>query len=143
MRDYIASPFFTDVQRDMVRKVARRLRSLGNDVYVPMEHEIPAAWEKPNAQWAKEVFEEDRKAIDNSDAVIVINWGMNVDTGTAWECGYACGIGKKVLQIIPKENEIYSLMMINCTPGIYLPDEFITGKLLFELEELLARIEQK
>ena len=32
MRDYIASPFFTDVQRDMVRKVAHRLRSLGNDV---------------------------------------------------------------------------------------------------------------
>ena len=89
MRDYIASPFFTDVQRDMVKKVARRLRSLGNDVYVPMEHEIPTAWEKPNAQWAKEVFEEDIKAIDNSDAVIVINWGMNVDTGTAWKCGYA------------------------------------------------------
>lgn len=38
MRDYIASPFFIDVQRDMVRKVARRLRSLGNDVYVQQEN---------------------------------------------------------------------------------------------------------
>lgn len=143
MKIYIASPFFTDVQRDMVRKVAKTIRAWGHDVYVPMEHEIPAAWEKPNAAWAKEVFEEDKKAIDDSDKVIVINWGMNVDTGTAWECGYSCGTGKEILEIIPKDNEIYSLMMINCTNSIYFPEEIFKGEAFHTLEEILARIEQK
>lgn len=145
MKIYIASPFFTDVQRDMIRKIAKRIRILGQDVYVPMEHEIPAAWEKSNARWAKEVFQEDKKAIDNSDLIIVVNWGMNVDTGTAWECGYSCGIGKTVLQIIAKENEIYSLMMINSTGAnsIYLPEEILNDKTFCTSEEILARIEQK
>lgn len=141
---YIASPFFTDEQRDMVKRIASTLRSWGNDVYVPMEHEVPNAWDKSNARWAKETFEADKAAIDNADSVIVINWGMDVDTGTAWECGYACGTGKEVIEVIPKLDNTYSLMMINCTDGIYMPMEIERpGCIDHCVEDILDMIEQK
>ena len=117
---YLASPFFNAKEISVVEYVAKRLRNLGFDVYSPREHEVENAWALPNKEWAKKVFDADIKAINEADIVVVINFGMYSDTGTAWECGYAYGIGKKVKMVLA-ENIItesplpstYSLMMIN------------------------------
>lgn len=62
----------------------------------------------------KKVFNEDIKAINECDTVIVLNWGMYSDSGTAWECGYAYAKGKKVINLLmPTNDKDYSLMMIN------------------------------
>lgn len=109
---YLASPLFTDYERKKVQNVASFLRRVGHEVYVPMEHTIENAWELPNHEWARKVFEEDIKAIQEADAVYCIYYGLYSDSGTAWECGYAYALGKPV-RLIDESNEEVSLMVVN------------------------------
>ena len=111
MKIYLASPFFSVYQKRFMEKVLEKARKESHEVYAPYEHEIENAWNLPNAVWGREVFFEDIKAINNCDEVWVINHGMESDSGTAWECGYAYGIGKTVRVLcLAKLN---SLMMLN------------------------------
>ena len=88
-RIYLASPFFTDKQRDMVCKVANILRAAGNEVFVPMEHMIEDAWSYTPKEWAEKVFSMDLDAIRTCDDMVALYYGLNSDTGTAFEIGYA------------------------------------------------------
>lgn len=109
---YLASPLFTDYEHKKVQNVASFLRRVGHEVYVPMEHTIENAWELPNHEWARKVFEEDIKAIQEADTVYCIYYGLYSDSGTAWECGYAYALGKPV-RLIDESNEEVSLMVVN------------------------------
>lgn len=125
---YLASPFFSEEERGIMERVLFRLRSLGYEVYAPYEHIVDKAWEKPNPLWAREIFHDDRDAINEADWVYVIDFGMNSDTGTAWECGYAYAKGKYVFHILAGNTNTYSLMMCNgsdhsCTLGNFLNGE--------------------
>lgn len=86
---YLASPFFTEGQRDAVCKVANILRAAGHEVFVPMEHKIENAWSYSPKEWAEKVFAMDLDAIRSCDEVIALYYGLNSDTGTAFEIGYA------------------------------------------------------
>lgn len=109
---YLASPLFTEYEREQVRQIAEALRADDNEVYVPMEHEIENAWSMSNADWGKAVFDEDVKAIRECDQVVCIYYGLYSDSGTAWECGFAYGIGKPVVLYDAAGDEV-SLMMVN------------------------------
>ena len=91
------------------------MRSEGHEVYAPVEHEIENAWDLSNVVWGREVFNADINAIRECDEVWVLNFGMYSDSGTAWECGFAFGIGKTVRQLVYDftEDKTFSLMMIN------------------------------
>lgn len=119
MKVYLASPLFTEYEREKVKEVAAELRKI-HEVYVPMEHQIENAWDKPNWIWAQKVFAEDVKQIQNCDFVVCIYYGLYSDSGTAWECGYAYGIGKQV-RLLDYSNEEVSLMVVN---GSYNNYEF-------------------
>ena len=142
LKIYLASPFFNEYEKDKVQAVAKQLRLQGQEVYVPMEHEIPNAWDLPNHEWAKKVFEEDIKAIQQSDAVYVLNFGMYSDSGTAWECGYAYGINKPVINILCGKGT-YSLMMINGSHEFFdiinvtefLDPMYITARMFLPFEQ--------
>lgn len=118
---YLAGPFFKEKERKFIEELANELRSRGNEVYVPMEHKIENGENLPNHEWARKVFEQDVKAIDECDTVIAVYSSLYSDTGTAWECGYAYAKDKKVLINICKEESeskgtiknIKSLMVIN------------------------------
>lgn len=111
---YLASPFFNASELAVYKETISRLRSAGYKVHVPQEHEVENAWDYSNADWAKRVFEMDVEAIHASDVVMVLNFGMYSDSGTAWEAGYAAAFGKPVIQVLCGfENATYSLMMIN------------------------------
>jgi len=118
---YLAAPFFKKEEREFVEKIADIFRSSGDEVYVPMEHKIENGENLPNNEWARKVFEQDIKAIDECDRVIAIYSSLYSDTGTAWECGYAYAKGKEVFINICKEESdsngkiknIKSLMVIN------------------------------
>lgn len=111
---YLASPFFNASELAVYKETITRLRSAGYKVHVPQEHEVENAWDYSNADWAKRVFEMDVEAIHDSDVVMVLNFGMYSDSGTAWEAGYAAAFGKPVIQVLCGfENATYSLMMIN------------------------------
>lgn len=112
MKIYLASPLFTEFEKENVRKVAKKLRGLGYEVYVPMEHSIENAWDYSNADWARMVFTEDVTEIRQCDKVICIYYGLYSDSGTAWECGFAYGIGKPV-ELVDLSNDEVSLMIVN------------------------------
>ena len=116
MKIYLASPFFQEEEIKVYDKVIKNLRQQGLDVFVPREHEIPNGWEIDNQQWAESVFAVDYVAIEQCDVVVVLNFGMYSDSGTAWECGYAYAKGKQVINVLcgGKGTE-YSLMMLNGT----------------------------
>lgn len=120
MKIYLASPLFTQYERNKVKDVAVDLRAHGHTVYVPMECTIANAWGYSNADWAKKVFDEDINAIRECDEVYCIYYGLYSDSGTAWEAGFAYGIGKPV-HLIDKSNDKVSLMVVN---GSINPVEF-------------------
>jgi nucleoside 2-deoxyribosyltransferase len=113
---YLAAPWFTDGEKVLYHEVLNKLRAEGHEVYAPIEHEQENAWDMPNHEWGLKVFQDDVKAIQNCEEVWVLNYGMYSDTGTAWECGYAYGIGKTVRQLLltfGSQKQEYSLMMVN------------------------------
>lgn len=119
LKAYLAAPFFKEDELEVYHKVISFLRDVEHyDLYVPMEHTIPNAWNMSNAEWAKAVFNEDVKAIDEAEVVFVINFGMYSDSGTAWEAGYAYAKGKTVINLVKDTDSIYSLMMLNGCDGI-------------------------
>ncbi len=113
---YLASPFFNENELSVYFQVIKALRSKGYEVYVPQEHEIENAWDYSNNVWGQKVYDEDVKALKSCDVVMVLNFGMYSDSGTAWEAGFAFGIGKECVQVLCGcDNTTYSLMMINGT----------------------------
>ena len=63
--------------RTFMRKIAGKLRELGETVYCPFELKIENAWDYSQEDWAKMVFDSDLTALDGSDTVIVISPGRN------------------------------------------------------------------
>ena len=77
----------------------------------------------PNQVWGEAVFGVDYTAIQKCDVMVVLNWGMYSDSGTAWECGCAFALGKKVINVCVNPDSDYSLMMTNgCHYNISLAD---------------------
>ena len=115
MKVYLASPFFNQEEIKVYEKVVALLREEKDlDVFVPREHTIPGGWDMPNHIWGENVFAVDILGIQKSDVVVVLNFGMYSDSGTAWECGYAYALGKKVVNLcIGYDTDDFSLMMLN------------------------------
>ena len=122
MKVYLASPFFNDEENKYYEEMIKMLRDEGHKVFVPKEHEIPNAWDLPNAVWGENVFAVDVLGIQKCDVVVVLNHGMYSDSGTAWECGYAYALGKDVVNVLCGEGN-FSLMMLNgCNTYIKFDD---------------------
>jgi nucleoside 2-deoxyribosyltransferase len=111
MKVYIASPLFTNYEKEQIKYIVNHYRSNGHEVYSPMEHQIENAWDLPNHEWARKVFKEDIKAINDCDLVVCLYYGLYSDSGTAWECGYAYGINKPV-ELVDFSNDEVSLMVV-------------------------------
>lgn len=114
MKIYLASPFFNEEELTVYKQVIQQLRNMEHEVYVPQEHSIEGAWDMSNVHWARAVYREDIKAIDECECVMILNFGMYSDSGTAWEAGYANALRKYTVQVLcGGDNTTYSLMMIN------------------------------
>lgn len=114
MKIYLASPFFNTEEVAIYRNVIQDLRTAGHEVYVPQEHTIEDAWDLSNKDWASRVYLNDIEAIDDCECVMILNFGMYSDSGTAWEAGYAFAIDKWTVQVLcGGDNATYSLMMMN------------------------------
>jgi len=112
--------------RPYILEAARILRDRGMEVYVPMEHEIPNAWDYPNEEWGLMVFTEDITAIEQADAVVVLNFGRSKNsTGCAWEAGFAYGRGIRVIVCDLIDGEDHTSLMIE--NGRYATVESLLG----------------
>lgn len=120
MKIYLAGAFFNIEERTTISFLADKLRKQGHDVYVPMEHAIPNAWDLTNQAWGKAVFEEDVVAIKACDIMLAVYNGMNSDTGTVWEIGFAYGIEKPVITVHKYDTRTVASIMVwnGCTLNI-------------------------
>lgn len=136
MKVYLASPFFNEEELKIYNEVIKLLRSKDDlSVFVPREHTIPNAWDLPNHIWGENIFAVDYLAITKCDVVVVLNFGMYSDSGTAWECGCAFALGKKVVNVLcGTENEEYSIMMVNGTTATVTLNELRYNHLKYCIE---------
>ena len=141
MKIYLASPFFNEAELEIYHQVVTDLRQAGYEVYVPQEHTIPDAWSLSNMEWARQVFVEDCYAIDACQVVMILNFGMYSDSGTAWEAGYAFAKGKQVVNVLcGGENATYSLMMMNsCDNVIELPQVHCFNKVSANMSKVIQK----
>lgn len=90
-RVYFASGWFNPMADEEERRVLKKLRELGFDVFSPRDSFVlnpDATEEERNA-----VFTENVKEIIACDVFFGIT--DHKDLGTIWECGAACGINYK------------------------------------------------
>jgi nucleoside 2-deoxyribosyltransferase len=114
MKIYLAAPLSQDKRNDMSKAVQILREHKEFEVYAPVEHTIPNAWDYPNNEWGLMVFTEDIQAIQNSDYVVLLSYGRQAPTaGATWEAGYAFGLGKMVIVVEMLKGEVMSLMVAN------------------------------
>ena len=108
-RIYLASPFFNDKELlDMV-KVLGTLRNKGLNVFSPYENQNKQL-EFASDPWREATFNSDVSNIDNADIVVAIANGNYMDSGTAWEIGYAYA-NKKPIILVNLNKEPVNLMI--------------------------------
>ncbi len=90
---YLAAPLFSEAERDFNRKLRDEIKSTGFSVFLPQEDSNNVKGEKRQ----EIIFNKNLKAIENSDIIVAVVDGIDVDSGTAWEIGYASAKGKPVI----------------------------------------------
>ena len=99
MKIYLAGPCDTENRYNMVQ-IAKVFREYGQyEVYCTWELKIENAWDIPQEEWARKVFEADIKAIQECDVFVMITPGRESTAGTNWENGYAYALNKHIVVI--------------------------------------------
>lgn len=109
---YLACPMNPKF-RESEEKIAKVLRFRGYNVYFPAEFKVDDAWSLPNREWGLQVFNHDMEELDNAQIVILLYYGQEFCTGSAWEAGYAYAKGKKVIVVEMIGGIKESLMIAN------------------------------
>ena len=93
---YLAGPLFTHAELEYNRKLKDMLLNSGFSVFLPQEDAEDAAKERER-QNQENIFRKCVEGVDTSEIVVAILDGVDVDSGTAWEIGYAYAKGKTVI----------------------------------------------
>ena len=94
MKVFLAAPLFSEAERDFNSKVAKRLRDKGFEVWLAQES--PFIHEGTSKEKQK-IYEEDISALKACDVLVAVLDGVEVDSGVAFEMGYAVAVGKPVI----------------------------------------------
>ena len=113
MRYYLAGPFFNPLERENITKAIKILKDRNLDLFIPMDHKIEDGENLPNQVWGQKVFEMDRDAIYDCDAVIALYYGLYSDSGTAFEIGFAHSLNKPIIVVHCNNTYESSLMIVN------------------------------
>ncbi|MEX2221160.1 MAG: nucleoside 2-deoxyribosyltransferase [Candidatus Rokuibacteriota bacterium] len=90
LRIYLAASLFSPFERQRNSQVAQRLAEHGFTVFLPQDIRTSTGDRPP----ADIIFRQCVDGIDDADLVIGLVDGADVDSGTAWELGYAYARGK-------------------------------------------------
>ncbi len=91
---YLAAPLFSEAERDFNSKLRDKIKSAGFKVFLPQEDSNNIKDEKNRQEI---IFNKNVAAIERSDIIAAVIDGTDVDSGTAWEIGYAFAKGKPVI----------------------------------------------
>lgn len=93
---YLAGPLFTHAELEFNRKLRDMLHEKGFAVFLPQEdaEDVKKEREHQNQEY---IFQRCVEGVDASDLVVAVLDGVDVDSGTAWEIGYAYAKGKPII----------------------------------------------
>ena len=118
---YVAEPLFTPGEREYAEKIDKILRDAGFDTYLP--HRDAGLFERGKSS-SRTFFEHDLKLLKECDFVFAILNGTDVDSGTAWEIGFAYANGAKIYGLLEdtrKPNlDLLNPMIVNSIEKIAL-----------------------
>jgi nucleoside 2-deoxyribosyltransferase len=92
-RLYLAASVFSSFDRQRNSEIAERLTDRGYLVYLPQEVRTETG-KRPTADV---IFKKCVAEIDESDLIVGLVDGSDVDSGTAWELGYAYARTKPIV----------------------------------------------
>ncbi len=93
---YIAGPLFTPGDRWYLERLDALCRDLGFSTYLPHRD----AGLADRAQGTRFFFERDLEALQRIQLMVAVLHGTDVDSGTAWEMGYAFAQGIPVIGVV-------------------------------------------
>lgn len=91
---YLAAPLFSEAELDFNRMLRNEIKSSGFNVFLPQEDSNNV---KDRDDRQSTIFSKNEAAIESSDIIVAVVDGADVDSGTAWEIGYAYARGKPML----------------------------------------------
>lgn len=93
---YLAGPLFTHAELEFNRKLRDMLQEKGFAVFLPQEdaEDVKKEHERQNQEY---IFQRCVEGVDGSDFVVAVLDGVDVDSGTAWEIGYAYAKAKPII----------------------------------------------
>lgn len=97
MRLYFAASLFTQVERNWNRMLAAALAEVMPGLAVVMPQDFKTAGKYNDSRHYGALFRMCVDGIDGADAVLAVLDGAEVDSGVAWEVGYAYAKGKPVV----------------------------------------------
>jgi nucleoside 2-deoxyribosyltransferase len=133
LRVFLAAPLFSEGERDFNRKVAEALRARGYTVWMAQEAEEPHPL---TSQDKRRIFEMDLNALSESEVVVAILDGVEVDSGVCFELGYAYAQGKPIIGL-KTDHRVFSP-----TEPVNLMIESALVTLAKSLEEVVAALDR-
>jgi nucleoside 2-deoxyribosyltransferase len=91
---YLAAPLFSEAELDFNRILRDQIKSSGFNVFLPQEDSNNVK-DRDDRQMI--IFSKNEAAIEKSDMIVAVVDGADVDSGTAWEIGYAYARRKPIL----------------------------------------------
>ncbi|WP_462272232.1 nucleoside 2-deoxyribosyltransferase [Methanohalophilus sp.] len=86
---YLAGPLFSEAEKSFNEQLTQRIESKGYEVFLPQRDSTDTK-NMREKQDSADLFRKNSEAIDRADLVIaILDGGSDVDSGTAWEVGYA------------------------------------------------------
>jgi nucleoside 2-deoxyribosyltransferase len=132
MRAYIAGPLFNEGERWWNAEIDLRVRKLGFTTYIPQRDGVKLE----NKGDVIKIFESDKNALMQADLIVANLDGMDVDSGTAWELGFAEGLGKHCVGVYTDWRLHFKYQTVN------LMIQCSVDKLVHSLEELEQYLQQ-
>ena len=129
MKAYVAGPLFDEGERWWIEKVEQLVAQAGFETFLPHRDNPPK--DQFNVG---QIFENDKRGIDECDVVVASLNGVITDDGTAWELGYAYATGKYLIGLHTDWRNRFDDQVVN------LMLECSLHKLVRSLDELRAAL---
>ncbi len=135
MKIFLAAPIFSLAEREFNSKLAGELRKKGYEVFLAQELGV---LDSSDDDIKRKLFKEDLKALNESDIVVAVLDGMEVDSGVAFELGYAYAKGKKIVGVRTDHRCFSPYEEVNLM--IEVPSKIVRGKSVEELAEKIDNV---
>jgi nucleoside 2-deoxyribosyltransferase len=125
---YLAGPLFTQAEWQWNQRLAEALQEHSLQVILPQDGAAPMLSGEKEFN-ARGLFDQNLQSIDRSDVVVALFDGPDVDSGTAWECGYAFKSAKPVVGVRTDiraggddpQAAINLMLSISCSQTVVVP----------------------